>query len=343
VRAALAALWGGGGGALSAPPAIFGVVAEAEVKRLRPLSSGVDVGEAAALELAAAEMAAAAADLVSVEREVAAAAASRDAAAAAAAESRRTEAAAILERRMAAMEAALAARRTLAMGGPLAAAAGAATLAPEREAAPPDMADPFAAFRPPAVAAPTTSSGPAAGNGYELILQAFNWESHRGAPAAPGNSSLVSWYVHLMSRLDEVVDAGFTSVWLPPPSDSVSPQGYLPRDLYKLDSAYGSEGELRALVDAMRDRGLKAVADIVINHRCAHTQDEQGRWNRFGGRLPWDETAVCCNNPAFGGRGGHKTGEDYTAAPNIDHTNERVRDDLARWLAYLRTSIGFDG
>jgi len=337
VRAALAALWGGGAGALSAPPAIYGVVAEAEVKRLRPLSSGLDGSEAAALELAAAEMAAAAADLVSVEREVAAAAASRDAAKAAAASSRRTEAAAVLERRMAAMEAALAARRTLIAST---AEMPPTTLARKREATLPDKADPFAAFRPPAVVG-ATSSGPAVGNGYELILQAFNWESHRGV-AGPGGARL-SWYAHLQANVDMIAEAGFTSVWLPPPSDSVSPQGYLPRDLYKLDSAYGSEAELRDLVAALRDRGVKAVADIVINHRCAHTQDGAGRWNRFGGRLPWDETAICCNNPEFGGRGSHKTGEDYVAAPNIDHTNGKVRADLAAWLGFLRTSIGFDG
>ena len=343
VRAALAALWGGGAGALSAPPAIYGVVAEAEVKRLRPLSSGgLDTSGAAALELAAAEMAAAAADLVSVEREVAAAAASRDAASVAGAASRRTEAAAVLERRMAAMEAALAARRTLAA---VAADLAPPAVSPEREAASTATeADPFAAFRPPAVAGPSTSSGPAAGNGYELILQAFNWESHRGvAGPGGGGGERVSWYAHLAASVDAIAEAGFTSVWLPPPSDSVSPQGYLPRDLYKLDSAYGSEAELRALVGALRDRGVKAVADIVINHRCAHTQDGSGRWNRFGGRLPWDETAICCNNPAFGGRGAHKTGEDYTAAPNIDHTNPKVRADLAAWLAWLRSSIGFDG
>ena len=34
----------------------------------------------------------------------------------------------------------------------------------------------------------------------------------------------------------DIAKTGFTSVWLPPPSESVSPQGYLPGDLYKLDS-----------------------------------------------------------------------------------------------------------
>jgi len=71
-------------------------------------------------------------------------------------------------------------------------------------------------------------------------------------------------------------------------------------------------------------------------------QDSKGRWNQFGGRLAWDETLVCCNNPEFGGRGHHKTGEDYTAAPNIDHTNEKVQEDVIGWLNHLR-KVGFAG
>ena len=93
------------------------------------------------------------------------------------------------------------------------------------------------------------SSGPAAGSGREIVLQGFNWESHRD-----------KWYAKLESQVDEIAEAGFTAVWLPPPSDSVSAQGYLPRDLYKLDSAYGSEAELRSLVRALHGRGLKAIA-----------------------------------------------------------------------------------
>ena len=41
-----------------------------------------------------------------------------------------------------------------------------------------------------------------------------------------------------------IAESGITSVWLPPPSDSVSPQGYLPRDLYDINSAYGNEVRL---------------------------------------------------------------------------------------------------
>jgi 1,4-alpha-glucan branching enzyme len=59
-------------------------------------------------------------------------------------------------------------------------------------------------------------------------------------------------------------------------------QGYLPGQLYKLDSLYGSEAELKELLAALKEAGLVPVADIVINHRCADRQDENGLWNKFG-------------------------------------------------------------
>jgi alpha-amylase len=54
----------------SSKPAIYGMVAAAEVRRLRPLSGTLAQNDAAQLELAAAEMAQAAADLVCLEREI---------------------------------------------------------------------------------------------------------------------------------------------------------------------------------------------------------------------------------------------------------------------------------
>ena len=75
---------------------------------------------------------------------------------------------------------------------------------------------------------------------------------------------------------------------------------------------------------------------------CCH-QDGEGRWNKFGGRLPWGPEAICSNNAVFGGKGSQKQGEDYTAAPNIDHSQQRVKDDIKAWMKWLRSSIGFDG
>lgn len=294
----------------SSKPSIFGMAAEADTSTFSALASA---GDPDALEAAASEMASAAAALVSVERAMLALGQDgADAALLAAKQAERSEAASLLERRLAAIEALLTARRQVAV-------AAVETVEPSL----PDFMQP-----PPTV----RTSGPAAGNGYEIILQGFNWES-----------SKEPWYKKLASQASEIAEAGFTAVWFPPASDSVSPQGYLPRDLYDLNSKFGTEAELRDAIAVFHEQGIKVVADIVINHRCAHYQGDDGKWNKFGGRLAWDKSAICSNNPAFGGSGGLKSAEDYPAAPNIDHSQERIRKDIAEWMRYLRNSIGFDG
>ena len=94
-----------------------------------------------------------------------------------------------------------------------------------------------------------TGSGPAAGKGLEVFLQGFNWESHSGG----------DWYKYLKSNLEAIHEAGFTTIWLPPPTNSVSPQGYLPRDLYDLEARYGSQEDLRALLESLHSRGMKEI------------------------------------------------------------------------------------
>ena len=43
----------------------------------------------------------------------------------------------------------------------------------------------------------------------------------------------------------------------------------------------------------MKQYKVRAMVDIVINHRCGTTQGHGGMYNRYDGiPLPWDEHAV---------------------------------------------------
>ncbi|TKY69722.1 Alpha-amylase 3 [Spatholobus suberectus] len=171
------------------------------------------------------------------------------------------------------------------------------------------------------------------GTGYEILCQGFNWESHKSG----------RWYVGLKEIVSELASLGFTVVWLPPPTDSVSPEGYMPKDLYNLNSRYGNIDELKDLVKRFHEVGIKVLGDAVLNHRCAHYQNQNGIWNIFGGPLNWDDRAVVADDPHFQGTGNKSSGDNFHAAPNIDHSQEFVQKDLKEWLCWLRKEIGYDG
>jgi alpha-amylase len=131
--------------------------------------------------------------------------------------------------------------------------------------------------------------------------------------------------------------AGFSWVWFPPPSDSLAPEGYIPRRWDVLHTPYGSEAELRAAIEALMP--VKAMADVVLNHRVgvatsgADFQDPPFRDNRAA-IVRDDESGVGTGNP--------DTGERHPAGRDLDHTNPDVRAAIKHYLHRLM-AIGFKG
>ncbi|XP_073389220.1 alpha-amylase type B isozyme isoform X2 [Physcomitrium patens] len=173
-----------------------------------------------------------------------------------------------------------------------------------------------------------------------VMFQGFNWESWKSP----------SWYDIIGNRAEELAAAGITDVWFPPPSHSVAPQGYMPGRLYDLSaSKYGNEEKLFETINKFHKAGVRCIADIVVNHRCGDAQDERGEWVIFEGGTPddaldWGPWAVVGDDYPYGnGTGAPDTGADFEAAPDIDHTNERVQSDIINWMNWMKYKIGFDG
>ncbi|XWS30171.1 hypothetical protein CRYUN_Cryun24cG0094900 [Craigia yunnanensis] len=177
-----------------------------------------------------------------------------------------------------------------------------------------------------------TKLEPGTGTGREIVFQGFNWESWRR-----------QWYQELALKAADLSQSGMTAVWFPPPTESVAPQGYMPSDLYNLNSSYGSVEELKSCIEEMHSHDLLALGDVVLNHRCAHKQSANGVWNIFGGKLAWGPEAIVCDDPNFQGLGNPSSGDIFHAAPNVDHSQDFVRRDIKEWLNWLRNDIGFDG
>ena len=102
-----------------------------------------------------------------------------------------------------------------------------------------------------------------------VMFQYFEWH-------CPPDGSL---WRQLAQRAQELKNLGTTAVWMPPASkamDGARDTGYAPYDLYDLGefdqkgsvrTKYGTKDEFVAAVKAVKDAGMVAYADIVLNHR----------------------------------------------------------------------------
>eukprot|EP00976_Prorocentrum_cordatum_P091490 1188560-Prorocentrum_minimum.AAC.2 len=70
----------------------------------------------------------------------------------------------------------------------------------------------------------------------------------------------------------------------------------------------------------------QVLGDAVLNHRCASHQGPNGVWNKFGGKLDWDQRAIVNDDPNFQGRGNPSSGECFGAAPNVDHSQVYINN-----------------
>jgi len=81
----------------------------------------------------------------------------------------------------------------------------------------------------------------------------------------------------LLSRLDYIQSIGATAIWLgpiyknktvqgSPGHESAGYHGYWVTDFTRVDAHFGTEADLRALIGAAHQRGLKIYLDIITNH-----------------------------------------------------------------------------
>jgi maltose alpha-D-glucosyltransferase / alpha-amylase len=92
---------------------------------------------------------------------------------------------------------------------------------------------------------------------YEVHVKAFM--------DADGNG--VGDFAGLTSRLDYLRDLGVDCLWILPMYPSpLRDDGYDIADFYGVHASYGSVEDFQKFLDAAHDRGLRVIADLVMNH-----------------------------------------------------------------------------
>ena len=102
----------------------------------------------------------------------------------------------------------------------------------------------------------------------DLMIQGWYWDY-------PKTCNGGNWSVTLKEKAQELKDAGFSYVWLPPMSRASFGNcsvGYDPKDLYDLGENYrggptgfGTRKQVNELINEFNQVGIQAVADVIFN------------------------------------------------------------------------------
>lgn len=212
--------------------------------------------------------------------------------------------------------------------------------------------------------APTITTGPAApaqplnipwvkeGVCYEVFVRSF-FDSN-----GDGNGDLNG----LISRLDYINDGnpnstkslGANCIWLMPITQSPSYHGYDTTDYYTVNKDYGSNDDLKRLIQEAHKRGIKVLSDLVLNHTSnQHPWFQQALADP---KSPYRDYYIFrADNPGYdnlnGGKAFYKNpqGNDYYFAqfggdlPDLNYRNPAVTAEMEKVVRFWLQDIGVDG
>jgi trehalose synthase len=167
-------------------------------------------------------------------------------------------------------------------------------------------------------------------------------------------------FAGLAQRLDHLADLGVTCLWLMPFYPTAErDDGYDITDFYGVDPRLGTHGDLVEVIRTAQDRGMRVIADLVVNHTSArHPWFRSARASKDS---PYRDYYVWRSDPppdtsaqvVFPDQEDsiwqleEKTGEwylhkFYKSQPDLNVANPRVRDEIAKVMGFW-LQLGLDG
>ena len=173
-----------------------------------------------------------------------------------------------------------------------------------------------------------------------IMLQGFYWDSYTDT----------NW-ANLESQADELSQY-FSLIWVPNSAyanDLKNNMGYHPVYWFDHKSAFGTEAQLRSMIQTFKQKGTGIIEDVVINHRAS----VDGNWLNFPAETYKGETyqltaADICQddeskNSGYSPTGAKDTGQGWGGARDLDHTSANVQKNVNAYLDFLLNDLGYVG
>ncbi len=197
-----------------------------------------------------------------------------------------------------------------------------------------------------------SGGGPAAGKGWPaqyggVMLQGFYWDSFKAT----------RW----TTLTDEAQDLSqyFDVVWVPNSGSidefgSSQSMGYMPVYWLKHNTTFGTEAQLRDMIETFHQRGTSVIMDMVINHKNGKTgwvdfpnETVTGPVTGETYSMTWSLADICSNDECvaqgYAATGAADEGENFDGSRDLDHTSANVQKNVKTYQQYLTKELGYDG
>ncbi len=171
-----------------------------------------------------------------------------------------------------------------------------------------------------------------------VMLQGFYWDSY----------SDTKW-TKLEAQADELAQI-FDLIWIPN-SGNCGPgrgMGYMPIWWFDHNGTFGTEAELRSMINTFSSKGVGIIEDVVINHKAGVSSwcdFPEETWN--GHTLTWSMADICSNDEAANNgyvpTGAQDTGDNFDGTRDLDHTSTNVQQNVKWYLDFLLNDLGYAG
>ncbi len=181
---------------------------------------------------------------------------------------------------------------------------------------------------------------------YEgVMLQGFYWDSY----------SATKW-TKLESQADEI-SKYFTLIWVPQSAytGGSTSMGYDPLYYFQQKSSFGTEEQLRSMINTYKEKGTGIIADVVVNHR-----KNLSNWVDFpaetynGVTYQMQSTDIVANdddgqtktwatNNGYSLSSNNDEGEGWSGMRDLDHKSSNVQTCVKAYTKYLIEDLGYTG
>lgn len=188
---------------------------------------------------------------------------------------------------------------------------------------------------------------------YQLVTDRFAREDGSTSASCDIRQYCGGTWKGIASKLDYISGMGFDTVWISPVVDNIEGEtpygaayhGYWTRDPDQLNANYGSPEDLRALAQALHDKNMYLMLDVVVNHVAATNGPNFQANSSYGPFSSQDDFHPFCWVDNFENQTNVENcwlGDESVILPDLNTQSQTVVDYWNNWVRNIVSNYTID-